>query len=124
MALLLDENVSPAVARALVAVATSVDVVPLQSWQDGSRLGAPDDLLLKEAAAEGRVLVTYDLRTIPPLLRVWVEAGQLHAGVIFVDQGTIPPGDVGALARALARLVAEAAQVDWTNRVEYLQRVR
>lgn len=124
MALLLDENVSPAVARALVAVATSVDVVPLQSWQDGSRLGAPDDLLLKEAAAEGRVLVTYDLRTIPPLLRVWAEAGQLHAGVILVDQGTIPPGDVGALARALARLVAEAGPMDWSNRVEYLQRVR
>lgn len=124
MALLLDENASPAVARELVAIATSVDVVPLQSWQDGSRLGAPDDLLLNEAAAEGRVLVTYDLRTIPPLLRVWAEAGQLHAGVILVDQGTTPPGDVGALARALARLVAEAAPMDWSNRVEYLQRVR
>ena len=31
-------------------------------------------------------LVTYDRRTIPPLLKDWAEEGRPHAGVIFVDE--------------------------------------
>lgn len=122
MALLLDEHVSPAVARALRWEA--VEVVSLQAGQHGAWLGAPDDRLLQEAVSHGRVLVTYDRSTIPPLLRVWAEAGRSHAGVILIDQHSIPASDIGGLARALATLVAEAGQRDGTNRVEYRHRVR
>ena len=57
--------------------------------------GQQDPLILKEAAARGAALVTYDLRTIPPLLKSWIEEGRDHGGVIFVDDKTIPPSNFG-----------------------------
>jgi hypothetical protein len=67
-------------------------------------------------------LVTYDRRTIPPLLKTWAEAGQHHGGVIFVDEKTISPSDIGGQVLALTALAREAAAWDWTNRVCFLRR--
>ena len=39
-------------------------------------------------------------RTIPPLLKVWVEAGRDHGGIIFIDDKTISPADIGGQVRA------------------------
>ena len=47
-------------------------------------------------------------RTIPPLLKAWAEEGRPHGGVIFVDEKTISPADIGGLVWALARLAKEA----------------
>ncbi len=65
-------------------------------------------------------LLTYDLRTIPPLLKTWVETGVQHHGVIFVDRKSIDPGDVGGLIRAVCDLFDALGEVDWTDRVVYL----
>jgi hypothetical protein len=67
-------------------------------------------------------LVTYDRRTIPPLLKAWVEEGRTHGGVIFVDEKTISPADIGGLVGALAALVSDAGSWDWKNRVAFLRR--
>lgn len=40
--------------------------------------------MLSLAAAEGRILVTHDIKDFPPLLREWAEAGRSHAGCILV----------------------------------------
>ena len=37
-------------------------------------------------------LVTYDRRTIPPLLKTWAESGLHHGGVVFVDENGEGPG--------------------------------
>ena len=58
---------------------------------------------LNEAAKQKLTLVTYDRRTIPPLLKAWAEEGLRHAGVIFVDDKTISPADIGGLVSALAK---------------------
>lgn len=74
------------------------------------------------AAAEQRVLVTYDQNTIPPLLGRWWEAGRQHAGVILIDEKTIQQNDIGGLVRALRALIRDEAETVWDNRIMYLAR--
>jgi uncharacterized protein DUF5615 len=116
--LLLDEHISPAVARGLSGV---VEVAALRDWQAGAYLEAPDTLILQAAAVDGWTLVTYDLRTIPPLLKDWGEQGITHGGVILVDERTIAQNDIGGLVHALTRLVAAApTDATWQNRAIFL----
>jgi integrase len=63
----------------------------------------------------------HDRRTIPPLLKVWAEEERTHGGVIFVDEKTISPADIGRLVRALISLAGEAGEMDWTNQVYFLR---
>jgi hypothetical protein len=81
-----------------------------------------DSVCMREAAAQGLTLVTYDRRTIPPLLKIWAEQGRQHAGVIFVDEKTISAADIGGLVRALSILTKQARKWDWTDRVCFLSR--
>jgi hypothetical protein len=67
-------------------------------------------------------LVTYDRRTIPSLLKTWAEAGRPHGGVIFVDEKTIGPADLGGLVLALLQLFKITGRWDWTDRVYFLRR--
>jgi hypothetical protein len=120
--LLLDEHISPTVADGLRRRDRSLVVSCLAEWKDGEFLGQPDSACLQQAAAQGLTLVTYDRRTIPPLLKAWGEEGQKHGGVIFVDEKTIPPADVGALVQALSNLFRKAAKWEWTNRICFLRR--
>ena len=85
-------------------------------------MGQPDEPLLQEAAAQGLTLVTYDRKTIPPLLKMWAEAGRDHGGVVFVDQKTISSSDFGGLIRALHLLCGETGHWDWANRILLLRR--
>ena len=52
-------------------------------------LGQEDSACLLEAAEQRLTLVTYDRRTLPPLLKIRAEEGLEHGGVIFVDEKTI-----------------------------------
>jgi predicted nuclease of predicted toxin-antitoxin system len=121
MRLLLDAHISPAVAQGLQH--GGVDTLSLRDWLDGRYLDASDEVILTAAFADERVLVTFDLRTIPSLLRVWAETGQQHAGIILVDDRTIRQEDVGGLLRALRQLVEQDGSVPWIDRVVYLQSV-
>jgi hypothetical protein len=120
--LLLDEPISAAVARGLRRRSREIDVCALAAWDGGSFLGKDDSALLREAAAQRLTLVTYDRRTIPPVLKAWAEEGRIHGGVIFVDEKTVSPADIGGLVWALARLASDAGSWDWKNRVVYLRR--
>jgi hypothetical protein len=120
--LLLDEQISPDVADGFRHRQRHPRLLSLSEWEDGRFLGQPDDLLFLEAAVQKLTLVTYDRRTIPPLLKRWVEEGRNHGGVIFVDEKTIPASDFGGLIRALQQLSRESAAWDWTNRVCFLRR--
>lgn len=96
--LLLDEHISPAVAGS-VRRHRDLAVVCMAEWERGEFLGQPDSPCLQRAETDGLTLVTYDRRTIPPLLKTWTEEGRRHGGVIFVDEKTIPASDIGSLAR-------------------------
>lgn len=120
--LLLDEHISPAVAEGLHRLNRRLVVFCLAEWEDGEFLGQSDSACLREAAARGLTLVTYDRRSIPVLLKTWGEESRKHGGVIFVDEKTITPPDIGGLIRALNRLAEKTAHWDWTERVCFLQR--
>jgi hypothetical protein len=120
--LLLDEHISPEVANGLGRRNRALEIRYLVEWEDGRFLGQEDSACLREAAAQGFTLVTYDRRTIPPLLKTWAEEGRTHGGVIFVDEKTISPADIGGLVWALTRLARETGNWNWTNRIYFLRR--
>jgi len=120
--LLLDEHISRRVAEGLRRSERKLLVFSLDEFQSGHFLGGPDEELLKAAAVEELTLVTYDRRTIPPLLKRWAEEGRQHAGVVFIDNATIPGSDIGRLVRSLQALWIESGQWDWSNRTCLLRR--
>jgi hypothetical protein len=122
--LLLDEHISPNVGRGLRRRSRSLVVRWMAEWEDGGFLGADDAACLVEASHQGLTLVTYDRRTIPPLLKIWAEGGRRHSGVIFVDEKTISPANIGGLIRALTWLSRETEKWDWTDRVYFLRHRR
>ena len=93
--LLLDEHISPEVAGGLRRLNRSLVVHWIAERGNGNFLGQEDTASLLEAASEQLTLVTYDRRTIPLLLKTWAEEGRKHGGVIFVDEKTISPADIG-----------------------------
>jgi hypothetical protein len=120
--LLLDEHISPDVAGGLRRRNRAIKIRYLVEWEDGYFLGQEDSACLREAAIQGLTLVTYDRRTIPPLLKTWAEEERTHGGVVFVDEKTISPADIGGLVWALTRLARETGNWDWTNRIYFLRR--
>lgn len=120
--LLLDEHISPKVAEGLHRRNRVLLVYFMAEWEQGEFLGRDDDDCLSDAAAQKLTLVTYDRRTIPPLLKPWAEQGRNHGGVIFIDEKTIPPSQIGELVLALDQLSKATGKCDWTNRICFLQR--
>jgi hypothetical protein len=94
----------------------------LTDWERGNFLGQDDATILQQAALQKLTLVTYDRRTIPPMLKRWAEEGQSHGGVIFVDEKTISPADIGALVKALGILWKQGSAWNWKDRVCFLRR--
>jgi hypothetical protein len=119
--LLLDEHISPEVANGVRRRNRSLLIHSMAQWESGNFLGKEDSVCLLEAAKQQLTLVTYDRRTIPPLLKLWGEEERSHGGVIFVDEKTISPADIGGLVRALIFLTSEVRKIDWTNQVYFLR---
>ena len=120
--LLLDEHISQDVADGLRRRHKHFPVFSLVEWENGRFMGVPDELLLQAAAAKGLTLVTYDRRTIPPLIKIWAESGRNHGGIIFVDERTVRPSDFGGLIAALRELFRQTHGWDWKNRLCFLRR--
>jgi predicted nuclease of predicted toxin-antitoxin system len=119
MRLLLDSHVATALAEQLRR--HGVDAVALPEWSGGSYTAARDDDLLRVAHADGRVLVTFDRQTIPPLLMDFAETGEHHGGVILVSSRAYRANDVGGLLRALLELVGRRGGEDWEDVAVYLE---
>ena len=119
--ILTDEQISPGVAVAARRLCGGIQITTLFEWMDGHFVSAPDREILREAASQKMTLLSFDLRTIPALLRTWGEEGIDHGGVIFVDEESIAQNDIGGMARSLCELWKLLGGVDWTNRCFFLQ---
>ena len=120
--LLLDEHVSPNVAEGVRRRRPSLTIHALRWWRNGRYLGRDDAAILDAAMDEQLTLVTYDSKTITPMLRTWSEYGRSHAGVIFVDHKTVSPANIGGLVKALCELADESALWEWKDRSHQLVR--
>lgn len=93
-----------------------VDV--LTAIEDGSR-ELPDPDLLRRATAQGRVLVTHDIR-FRVLAEDWQRSGEFFAGLAYSHLHSA----IGHLVEDL-HLIAEATgPKDWKNAVEHLPYLR
>jgi hypothetical protein len=119
MLLLLDAHFSTSESRPLRT--NAIDALTLDEWHDGIYRDSPDEEILTAAAAEGRTLVTYDVRIGPELLEAWAAQGRSHGGVVFMNARTIRQGDYGGLIRALQALVEAHGDEDWHDIVAYLR---
>jgi hypothetical protein len=120
--LLLDEHIFPDVANGVQRRNRSLVIHSMVQWENGNFLGKEDAVCLLQAAKQRLTLVTYDRKTIPPLLKLWAEEERSHGGVTFVDEKTISPADTRGLVRALISLADEAGEIDWANQVYFLRR--
>ena len=121
LSLLLDEQISPQVATAALALNTGVPIVSIHDWRGGALAGADKVLVLKGAAEEALTLVTYDLKAVAPILVERGISGRSHGGVILVDDHSISPAAFEDLARALLFCWEKQGVWDWTDRIVSLK---
>ncbi|HLK57813.1 MAG TPA: DUF5615 family PIN-like protein [Chthonomonadaceae bacterium] len=121
LSLLLDEQMSPVVAAQVQARKPEIRIASVQTWRSGELRSQTDADLLRAARDEKMTLVTYDLHTILPLVTGWGESGEAHSGVVFIDNRTIPQGDIGGQVAALEQHWDATCTWDWENVVMFLQ---
>jgi predicted nuclease of predicted toxin-antitoxin system len=83
--------------------------------------GCPDEELLALAAAQQRILVTFDAADFPRICRAWLEAGRPHRGCAVVVG--IRQHEFGAALRALhAALTARPDPEQWRDLLAFVSR--
>jgi predicted nuclease of predicted toxin-antitoxin system len=107
--LLLDEMFSDAIAQQLRA--NGHDVVSVVAHP--ALVALPDDQILAYAAAEGRALVTANIKDFMLLDSRYRAAGQDHSGLILVSTKTFPQNRsfTIAITAALEALLSGTAKV-------------
>ena len=109
MKLLLDEMHAPAVAARLRASGHNAVAVK----ERPEMIGLPDRELLVLASAEGRALVTENVKDFAALHTSTLVAGERHAGLVFTHPRRFPRharNHVAVLADALAQFVEANAR--------------
>jgi predicted nuclease of predicted toxin-antitoxin system len=118
MKILLDAHISgKTVGKALVE--GGHDTRALDSEPELEGLSDPE--VLELATAEGRILVTANVRDFEPLLREWAGVNRPHAGVILVPS-SIRNEAFGVLIAGVEETLAGAGQEDWSDRVAWLRK--
>lgn len=124
MKLLLDVHLAKAAVGALHKAAPHVHAEHISQWRGGAFLRSEDAEILAGCHAEKRMFVTYDMATIPDLLRRWMAEDRPHSGVVFADENTAKPNVPGEVASAIAALAKEIGDADTTNLVRHLRPAR
>jgi hypothetical protein len=116
---LLDEMFSDAIAEQLRG--RGYDVISVVA--DSALVGLPDEQVLAYAAAEGRALVTANIKDFVPLDGRYRAAGQSHAGLVLVSTRTFPQnrGFPSASTTSLATLLSGTAKIQ-SGQVLFLTR--
>jgi predicted nuclease of predicted toxin-antitoxin system len=118
MRILLDAHISGrTVGQALIEGGHDVRALDSEPALEG--LSDPEVLGL--AAAEGRILVTANIRDFEPLLREWAGEARPHAGVILVPS-SVRNEAFGVLITGVGETLADTGQEDWVDRVAWLRK--
>ena len=118
MRILLDAHISGrTVGKALTENGHNVRAIDSEPELEG--LSDPE--VLELATAEGRILVTANIRDFEPLLREWAGESRPHTGVILVPS-SVRNEAFGVLMSSVEETLADSVQEDWIDRVAWLQR--
>jgi len=117
--LLLDSHVPPAITKAARQKA-ALSITPLRDWHGGIYLQESDTRLLALAWEERLTLVTYDVNTFPLVVKARLENGLAHSGMIYVS-ARFRQNAIGAIARGLVKPWRAERDLDWTNRIRFLE---
>jgi predicted nuclease of predicted toxin-antitoxin system len=120
LAFLLDEQISHVAAEQLRQKRSDIRAESVLHWREGELRGKADALVLAAASEEELALVTYDQKTILPLLMEMAMNQEHHSGVVFVDRNTIPSDNIGTLTQALIAFYDQYHSFDWTDVVMFL----
>ena len=107
--LLLDEMFSDAIAEQLRT--KGHDVISVVA--NPALVALPDEQIFAHAAADGRALVTANIKDFMPLDARYRAAGQVHHGLILVSTKTFPQNRsfAAAIATALEALLTDANKI-------------
>lgn len=114
--LLLDADVPPAVAVGLQQ--RGHDVVAASG--DASLEALDDSQLLRLATQQRRVVVTFNIVDFLEVARMFAHAQEHHAGIILIHSRSYRRTDIGAIVRALDRLLR--ARSGFASSILYLAR--
>jgi predicted nuclease of predicted toxin-antitoxin system len=107
-----DENVGGRIVRQLLRRNPAIDIVRVQDIM----AGAHDRIVLDWAAAEGRVLVTHDAKTMGPFAYERVAAGLPMPGVYIIRSGA----RLGRLIEDLLVIAECASDGEMEGQVRFL----
>jgi len=107
-----EDSVNRALIRALQA--RGVDVT---NAIDSGQAGTDDIEQLRHAAAEGRVLLTYNIKDFSELHKELVAQGESHSGIILAPQQRY---SIGEQMRRILRIRNGLSSDEMKGRVEYL----
>lgn len=113
--ILLDADIPPAVAAALVQ--RGHDAIAASGSPSLEELS--DDDLLREAARQGRVLVTFNVVDFVDVAHRFAHAQEDHGGIVLIHSRSFPRAAIGAVADALDRLLR--ARESFANLLLFLQ---
>jgi hypothetical protein len=108
-----DENFNNDILDGLLLRNPALNIVRAQ---DVGLSGAEDPDILDWAAREGRILLTHDVKTMPPYAYQRVAAGQPMPGVVEVN----PAFSVGRVIDDLLILAECSREGEWEGRILFL----
>jgi predicted nuclease of predicted toxin-antitoxin system len=112
--LLMDENIETSLMNGLASKNPNLDIVRAQGV--GLRT-TPDTTVMDWAGSEGRILISRDVSTIPPLVRRRIAEGKPVPGVILVTANL----SIGDAIRSILRIMETEKPEDWEGRVHFLK---
>jgi uncharacterized protein DUF5615 len=108
-----DENFDGRILQGLRARLPDLDIVRVQ---DTPLYQAPDPELLIWLAAEGRILLTHDVRTMPGFMYERLGKGLSTPGIIEVQRST----PIGQAIDELEVMIGAGTPADFENLVRYI----
>jgi hypothetical protein len=88
--------------------------IDFQTAQTAGLDNLDDELVLRRASEQGRILVTHDKRTMPPSLAEFIRHGGRSPGVLLVIPQHAP---VRSVAETLILIWADNRPEEWMNLV-------
>lgn len=111
--LVTDENFNGDIVRGLLRRHPELALVRVQ---DVGLMQTPDSDILKWAASEGRILVSHDVSTVPPVAYQRITDGKPMPGA-FIVSDQMP---IGRAIEELSFLALESLPEEWKNQVLFL----